>query len=73
MLYYKEEKMKEFIKKFKKKRQFKKNMKHWIKLCKCKPMSKIIGLKKVGKLTHKYNIKGVGEIKTRNPIFISYE
>lgn len=65
--------MKKFIERLKRKRNLKKDMKTWIKLCKCKPMSKIIGLKKVGELTHKYNIKGVGEIKTRKPIFISYE
>lgn len=65
--------MKELFKRFKKKQQFKKDMKNWIKLCKCKPMSKIIGISKVGELTHKISINGVGKISTRDPIYVSYE
>jgi len=65
--------MKKLFKKLKRKWEFRKNMKTWVRLCKCKPMTKIMGVAKVGELTHKYNIKNVGEIKTKYPIFVSYE
>lgn len=66
--------MREFIKRFKQKRQFKKNMTTWIRLCKVKSgRRKIFGISKVGKLTHKISINGVGEISTRDPIYVSYE
>jgi len=64
--------MRKLYKKFKKKQQLKKEMKKWIKLCKRTPEIKPIGVGiiKVGELTHKININGVGKISTRDPIII---
>ena len=66
----------DMLRKFKRKRQFKKNMKNWIKLCKLnpkKPLSKIIGVVKVGELTHSITIDNDYKISTKDPILISCE
>ncbi len=64
--------IKQYIEKFKENRKFKKDMVDWVRLCKC-TSEKQFGITKVGTLTHKVKIEGVGEISSNDPIFVKGE